>query len=503
MKKKLGLVLTTSLLISSMLVGCNIEFKGITKSYTYDIETNDKVKVSCETKNGLTLSQDGSSFILTNEDKEDVNGVFLTQDMYEYLIEGIYSAPDDYNVKKDTNNTLVENEKIKVYSFNEDEDEYYSIFWLPDSSTGVKLDCDTKNAEDNIEKALDCITFEVVEKEEKGIDDPAKDIINSLKENDEENDDKENVEDESNEDENIDNNVDVEDENISTNNNIPTNQNGNVFSFVNGEYFISNNSGYTEQKAEKDTYKIYMSADQKNVIELFIIDDYKTSIETLGTQLKDLYGSTPMYTYNEEGAYLTSMTDSALVLAFSTAGVGEYDYLISLSTVDTDNCQNIMYQFVDDLLASGLTVETDRIKYETTTPNTNNNIDTNTTNESVSNGYWTTPSDYSTIYECEYFVSYNNPKYEVTMHYEPDDDLVEYVNGDTDTIFTGIYSQVKMAEETINGQKWYIFEGLSDGGYYYYHAIDSTKTMYMEIDENLGNELTNNELKDIIGSFVK
>lgn len=523
MKKKIFLMLTTGLVMSSLLAGCNFEMNGATKSYTYKVENDDKIKVICELNDGLKLSQDDSSFIIKNEDGEEVEGIFLDEKMYKTLLEEVYENEDDFDVKKKSYDALVEDEEINVFTFNQDEEDYYATFWIPESNTGIKLLSNDDDAKENLNTALDCLKFEVVSTEDDGIEDPAEDILKSLKDDDKDdkkdkdkNDkDKIDKDDKDKDDKDKDKEKDDEDDKNDKDDkqDVVDNKDGNVFTFINGDYFISENKGYVEQKAANDNYRAYLSPNQLNLLEVFVVEDYSEALETLGTNLKDAYGETPMYTVNKEGKYLTTRTDSALVFAFGTEGSnGKYDYIISLTTVDTENCMDIIYQFIDDLLASGLTEETERVKYEDTTSDYGNSDvgqggsdkDVSGTDEVVSGAYWVKPSGYEETYNCEYFVSYDNDDYNVTLYYEVDEDIIEYKNNVPDNYYEKEYGD-NMTTITMNidGRNWFVFERISTGGYYYYHAIDGKECMYIEIDSYYGDQIPEKEIENLISDFVK
>lgn len=55
------------------------------KSYTFDVETGDKIKVELDSLSGLSLSQKDGRFTVSEDDEKLLEGMFIHEDGYAIL----------------------------------------------------------------------------------------------------------------------------------------------------------------------------------------------------------------------------------------------------------------------------------------------------------------------------------------------------------------------------------------------------------------------------------
>ncbi len=146
MKKILcSLVLMCATLL--VLTGCNT-----TKSYTYNVETGDKVKVSLNTSDGYDLSSD-LPFKISKDGKTLSQGTFITMTGYNQYVN---IAQTDGNAKildSGTKNGIT----YTFYSYNDSEFNY--IIKIDNSNTGILLG--NPNSKEEAETIFKLLTFSV------------------------------------------------------------------------------------------------------------------------------------------------------------------------------------------------------------------------------------------------------------------------------------------------------------------------------------------------------
>ena len=103
-----------------------------TISYTYNVETGDKIKITFTTGNGYKIS-DSSPFEITKNGKTLTQGIFISEDGYEQYIATI---PTDEKAK------VIETKKkgdIEYTFYSYDNSEWNYVIKVNDSKTGLLL----------------------------------------------------------------------------------------------------------------------------------------------------------------------------------------------------------------------------------------------------------------------------------------------------------------------------------------------------------------------------
>lgn len=133
MKPKKSTVLCYALALAIILLtACNF---STNKSYTFDVETGDKIKVALDTSSGLSLSQKDGQFSVTEDDENILQCIFITEETYNQYVK----------IKGQQGMTVLEESEkdgnpYYMYEFEGEagtEDNF--ILWVDDSNTGVIL----------------------------------------------------------------------------------------------------------------------------------------------------------------------------------------------------------------------------------------------------------------------------------------------------------------------------------------------------------------------------
>ena len=117
-----------------LLTGCGSSSNGFksSKSYTYDVETGDKVKITLDTRNGYDLTS-SLPFTISKDDEDLTKGIFLTETNYEYYKN---AAKQGSNVKIIDSGSKDGIDYI-FYSYKDTEFNY--VIKIKDSNTGILL----------------------------------------------------------------------------------------------------------------------------------------------------------------------------------------------------------------------------------------------------------------------------------------------------------------------------------------------------------------------------
>ena len=144
MKKVFG-TLILFLTLSLVLTGCTTS-----KSFTYDVQTGDSIKVKLNTSNGYELSSD-LPFTISKDSKTLSQGTFITIDGYNQYIDVVNN---DSNAKiLDSGNT--NGISYTFYSYNDSEFNY--IIKIDNSKTGILLG--NPNSKEEAKEIFDKLTF--------------------------------------------------------------------------------------------------------------------------------------------------------------------------------------------------------------------------------------------------------------------------------------------------------------------------------------------------------
>lgn len=115
------------------LFGCQFHTN---KSYSFDIETGDKIKVTCDTTDGYDLRQEEGRFYVDKDEKQISVGIFLTEEGYGYYMD-LVNETSDVEILEEN-----ENDAIKYLNYSVEGEvgpEYNYIIWIKDSNTGIML----------------------------------------------------------------------------------------------------------------------------------------------------------------------------------------------------------------------------------------------------------------------------------------------------------------------------------------------------------------------------
>lgn len=123
-------------------------------SYTFNVETGDKIEVSLDTsEGGYSLSQKDGRFTVKTDDTTILEGAFATKEMYDQQLEAVYNS---------TASKMEEKEKDgNSYLFYEYEGESGTednfILWIKGSNTGIFLA--SLSGEEDAKSAFNCLSF--------------------------------------------------------------------------------------------------------------------------------------------------------------------------------------------------------------------------------------------------------------------------------------------------------------------------------------------------------
>lgn len=81
MKKIKTLAAAAAVFMLACFAGC--QNVSTSQSLTFEVETGDRIKVTLDTTEGDSLSQDSGTILVNHGDEQILQGVFLTRDQYE------------------------------------------------------------------------------------------------------------------------------------------------------------------------------------------------------------------------------------------------------------------------------------------------------------------------------------------------------------------------------------------------------------------------------------
>lgn len=149
--KKLAALALSTVLGMFVLTGCSTSM-----SFTYEVGTGDTVKVELDTSEGFLLEDNGGSFAVTEDDETILQGVFITEDDYDFYMEMVEVADGVENVEEDSADGIT----WLFYNFNGNAGEESNfIVWIDGSDTGVLLG--SLEGSRTAKKAFESLTFTV------------------------------------------------------------------------------------------------------------------------------------------------------------------------------------------------------------------------------------------------------------------------------------------------------------------------------------------------------
>lgn len=126
---KIGLLL----ILVFVLTACNF---GTRRSYTFEVETGDNIKVTLDNIDKYSLSQKNGTFIVSKDDQTISQGVFLTDEMYNQYKDLIDKNENNVILNKETGKKD-DNEYIYYETKGKSGTEYNYVVMINDSHTGV------------------------------------------------------------------------------------------------------------------------------------------------------------------------------------------------------------------------------------------------------------------------------------------------------------------------------------------------------------------------------
>ena len=127
MKKKPLAMLLIGSCVAFSLMGCSSS-----KSYTFDVQTGDKVEVTMDTSDGYSMDfKDNLNIYL--DDELQMSGVFITEEQYEEYEDVIKQDSKAELIEKD------EKDNLEYLHWKYDDEEYNYAIKIEDSDTGVLL----------------------------------------------------------------------------------------------------------------------------------------------------------------------------------------------------------------------------------------------------------------------------------------------------------------------------------------------------------------------------
>lgn len=150
--KHVGVLACTLALGAALLSGCNT---SSSKYCTFDLETDDTVKVELDTSTGMDLTQDDDTFEVVKDGEVMLDGRFVNEHGYAYYSSLVGSDEIDVmeESEKDGNAYFL----YEVVGGNGLEDNY--VLWIGDSNTGAMMS--SLMGEDAAREAFDKLTFSV------------------------------------------------------------------------------------------------------------------------------------------------------------------------------------------------------------------------------------------------------------------------------------------------------------------------------------------------------
>lgn len=117
-----------------LLTGCDSSSNGVkfSKSYTYNVETGDKVTLTLDTSDDYNLTSD-LPFTISRGDEDLTKGIFLTETNYEYYKKAAQSG---------ANVTIIDSgskDNIDYIFYNYNDTEFNYVIKIKDSHTGILL----------------------------------------------------------------------------------------------------------------------------------------------------------------------------------------------------------------------------------------------------------------------------------------------------------------------------------------------------------------------------
>lgn len=153
MKRCLKVLICTLMISMFCIVGCSVE-TGTTKSYTYNVETGDKIKLTFDTSGDYTISAD-MPFVIEHDDEVLSQGTFIKAEYYDWYVD---AAKTDENCKI-IDSGKRDNCSYIMWSYNDSEYDY--VIMIDGSNTSLLLGNDV--SEESAKECFDRLEVSVEE----------------------------------------------------------------------------------------------------------------------------------------------------------------------------------------------------------------------------------------------------------------------------------------------------------------------------------------------------
>lgn len=257
----------------------------------------------------------------------------------------------------------------------------------------------------------------------------------------------------------------------------------------------------------------------ESVVEAAITDEYTAfeAIDTMATNIKEESGEAPLIDTHKEGVYLTGFYNDAFILCFAAEGDG-VTYIMSMRTVDADNCIDIFNGIISDFLRGGATEYSVRTEYgeevgeddavsddladidEAVDNILNEDSSSDVEYEPHTDKYYKIPSGYTCIYSCDYFDTLAGDEYEYTFNFDADEELLSFAKGKGDKYLD--YDLEKISEIDSSYGKIIICMHGNDG-YYRYHAISEDGTVAIDFNSAYSEKIDKKTCEKLVKDVVK
>ena len=131
------------LLVAMMFAAYGCGSATTSKAYTFSVETGDEIKIELDTSDGHKLSQEDGTFTVSKDDKDVLNGLFLTEEMKDYYV-GIVTESEDIDVlsEGDVFTWLNGDEYVKLITLEGTDKTYVVVVTLVETEEDIALSDD-------------------------------------------------------------------------------------------------------------------------------------------------------------------------------------------------------------------------------------------------------------------------------------------------------------------------------------------------------------------------
>lgn len=133
MKMKIGKICNGILLAILMVLLLSACTKSM--SYSFTVETGDKIKVKLDTTDGYSISQKEGTYTVSLDGTDILTGLFLTEEMYGQYLAALDSEEVEILEESEHNGCTYTEYRYTA----QDHTEHNFVCWVTGSSTGVLM----------------------------------------------------------------------------------------------------------------------------------------------------------------------------------------------------------------------------------------------------------------------------------------------------------------------------------------------------------------------------